>query len=133
MRVSRKMLAAYTESSYLRAWGSRAQFVLASLLPHKEDPDRCQEPALWAVGVRDLTDFTDRQGKGTVNQEGLEELSSLGFAKPLGSLLEKWTYAGRLEAPHGPPPQREGGFEGSLWFHPFNLSAPSPLGLALPL
>jgi hypothetical protein len=134
MRVSRKMLGAYMESSHLRAWGDRAQFVLASLTQTNSGSERCQRPLLWAVGAQDLTDFTDRQGKGTVNHEGLDELITLGCAKPLGSLLEDVAYRGQLVAPnYSPPSRRESGFGDSLWFHPFNLSAPSPLGLALVL
>lgn len=133
-RVSRKMLAAYMESSHLQAWGNRAQFVLASLAQTNDETGRCQGPNLWSVTVQDLTDFTDQQGKGTVNQEALDELSSLGVAKPLGDLLERWASMGRLAEAFCPIPQREmRSFYGSLWFHPFNLSAPSPLGLALPV
>jgi hypothetical protein len=133
-RVSRKMLEAYMESPHLRAWGDRAQFVLASVTQTNSDPNRPQEPSLWAVGVQDLTDFTDRQGKGTVNHEGLDELIHLGCAKLLESLLEESAYRGWLPHPNHPPPSRiEDGFGESLWFHPFNLSAPNPLGLALML
>jgi hypothetical protein len=127
------MLGAYMESSHLRAWGDRAQFVLASLTQTNSGSERCQKPLLWAVGAQDLTDFTDRQGKGTVNHEGLDELITLGCAKPLESLLEDVAYRGQLVDSNYSPPRRESGFGDSLWFHPLNLSAPSPLGLALVL
>jgi len=127
------MLGAYMESPHLQAWGDRAQFVLASLAGSNPEESGSQEPVLWAVSAQSLTDFTDQQAQGTINQESLDELSSIGAAEPLEEILERWASGEQLaEAVNAPPRRQTREIYESLWFHPFNLSAPSPLGLVLP-
>jgi hypothetical protein len=131
-RINRRTLHTYIQSPHLRAWGDHAQFILASYPEDVAGAELLVKPVLWAISAQKLADFTDKQGRGTVNQEGLEQLISERSACPLGRFLEQWEAGTPPLQTVGEVPPRPGleDSEDSGFFR-FDLNAPTPLGLAL--
>lgn len=141
-RVSRAQLDAYRELPRLGVWRRRVRFVLPGI-----DADCLGMPLsdyllpmrfrLYVVGVDDLADVVDRQQRGTINANTLEELTTClsehvpgARARPLEEELTAWKVARCdpeeliIEAiPDHQPAWTRLGFN---W-----LTAPSPIAVAL--